>query len=289
MVGVEVKQSVGEQAHVLEIYNEKLFLSINLLPFTPLGHQTDFAGSATSVRLYGDEMLDACARGFEDDWRKHDPEKKCLFIDQVELFSDVSDASPATVSMSNRPYRLEQRHSSPAAAIFTMVSEPFGCQQPHASSQDDRQYELVRTIKLSSQQDFVVEELSLRPSGGQKTVRQPRFSVRYTCCMDMSYEPGVYRYDGAASWFALASPHFAPFHGYGFATCAECTDPVWRLPSKTGHNAHKWFSWKTQPAQSATCLHLFEYGKPGAEPGSYDHLDHAIGHLWYEHFLARAA
>ncbi len=266
----------------VELTNSQLVVSFNLRPASDPNAPTGtwwYSGSATSVRLNGQEMLEPwnCYH-----WIGHDPDKRCMQIDHIRVEGHPSEMStPQKFFLFDRPYELISTSEGPVRTSVTVASEPF--HYSYDGLPGERHYlkcQLLRTISLYANADYVMEELSVRGFDGNNKPLDVNFSAHYFACMDMGFAPYVYQSTGVPDWFAVGRPDGYPqvqHPGYGFACDVHAHVPL-ANPHPHYHNsgnAHKTFSWQLHACQKATCLHLFMHGTPGG-------FDSRIGHYWYE-------
>ncbi len=284
------KFKINDCATRLELINSRLVASFGLRPSPDPDDVAGkrkwwYSGSATSVRLGGQEML-AIWNCY--DWMGHDPEKRCMQIDRVQVEPHPpGTAAPQEFPLFDRPYELIAESSGPVRVSITVASEPFDYGYYDSSKTwCHLECRLFRVISLYANVDYVVEELFIqrklkdnacRPG----TVPSLDFSARYFACMDMGKDPQIYQFAGVPDWFAVGRPEgYYPqgLHpGYGFACDAHVCIPL-KHPVPDYHDAgraHKTFSWQLQPCAEATCLHLPMHGTPAG-------FDARTGHLWYE-------
>jgi hypothetical protein len=249
---------------VVELSNDHLAASFNLLPSPGDPAKSWYAGAATSVRLDGLEMLDAFTaviRRVEG----HDPEKRCMQVDELRLELPGSSAPIyQTVRLFNQPYELVSKSSGPVRASITLASPAFDIDAVRG------RYQLHRIISLLAGADYLVEELLVKkvpaPNLTGTGAIQLAFVPRFFAHMDLSFTPELHRFSDAPEWFAIGS-RFAPYQGYGFATNARLDADAVSYPhpeSPDPTNRHKQFSWKTLP-----CHFHAERGGPGTwSPGT---------------------
>jgi hypothetical protein len=240
-------------------------------------HRPWLAGSATSVRLDGFEVLD-CWRGTE--LSRHDPEKRCLQVDQVRLYRPPwDDAGWQEVGLCGKPYRLVSRSSGPVRSSVTIASSPleYRYDDPSDGAKRTLNCELHRVFSLDAGADYLLEEACVKGTGTKsKPPPHLRFTMRYFAWMDMSFEPTVFRYANVPDWFAFGSTYFPPYPGYGFATDVHASEVAHPHPGyPDAAKAHSTFSWELRPSLRARCLHLFM-------AGAQQDFEHRAGHFWYE-------
>lgn len=259
----------------VKLVNNRLAIWLNLVPAPEDDQRNWYAGSATSVLLDGKEILDSFR---EILWLEHDPEKRCMQIDLLQLPGLDGDPSfGQSVCLFNQPWRLMFQNSGPVRAVVTIASSPF--------DYGERVCQLYRTISLYTGADYVIEELFIKGSSriGQETnqgsqeTKNLEFKARYFAHMDMGLDAKIHRFF-VPDWFAVGSD-WPPHPGYGFATDVHA-GPVASFYSDQylpdPPDKSKRFCWELLPGNSAKCLHLFMRGQKGG-------FDSRIGKAWYEH------
>ncbi len=270
--------SVGEVRGV-RLVNSRLIVWFNLIPAPEDNERNWFSGSATSVQLDHQELLDPfrAARG---EWLGQDPEKRCMQIAELLLPGPPHPKSPYYhVSLFNHSYRLVSQSSGPVRASITIASEPFDYIGADPVTGNNRHLvcELYRVISLYAGADYLIEELFIKgkPKGEEdKMIDGPEivnlnFATRYFAHMDMGYTEDIEPVFPVPDWFAVGSTAL-PYPAYGFATnlhVDSVTHPY------EGNESH--FSWQLLPGKYAKCLHLFMRGQPQG-------FDARVGHAWYE-------
>lgn len=251
--------------------NRRLIMWFNLIPDPENNGQDWYAGAATSVLLDHQEILDH----FMLDCTSHDPEKRCMQVEQVELWN-ISDREKVSqpIDLFNQPYDLISHSIGPIRATVTIASKPFDCNYPDPKVNKPRQLRcrLYRVISLYIGAEYVIEEIFVKgkplDEATEPEIINPFFAVRYYAHINFrpqqyfAYEECISRYY-VPSWSAIGSPH-PPYPGYGLATDIPHADPIrW--------GQHR-FKWQLGTCQSAKCLHLFMHGPSGghdAWTGSY--------------------
>jgi hypothetical protein len=270
---------------VVGMCNGLISVWISLSPGEQSKGEDWFAGSATSVRVPypgrpdGIEWLDVY-RALLIDAVGHDPNKRCIQVDKLQLVDSQGNASSPEVSLFHQPYRLEYQHNGPVRATIT-ISVPFevkGDEQP-------KSFRLYRVICLYVGANYLIEELFVRPKSEHgatdASADGQRFTVAYFSHMDMGMSgENMFRYPNVPDWFALGEPLFDPYPGYGFATNVHAGGLHRDPPDR--QDWYKRFWWKTEPSTSATCLHSFMLRERPFAPGEFTHFDSRAGRNWYE-------
>jgi hypothetical protein len=269
---------------VVQLSNERLVVSFNLLPSRGDPETYWYAGAATSVRLDGLEMLDAFAAAFKG-WENHDPEKRCMQVDELRVEIPGSRAPIfQTVRLFDQPYQLVSKSSGSIWASITLASHAFDINTGDLESRG--RYQFYRIISLLAGADYLLEELLVKRVPVQTftaaSAMHISFVPRYFAHMDLSFQPELNRFSDVPEWFAIGS-RFSPYQGYGFATNARLDSVSYPHPeSPDPTNRHKQFSWKTLPCQSATCLHLFMRSAGGRGRNHPEHFDARTGKCFHE-------
>jgi len=261
---VVTPETTNEQERVVGLTNSRISAWFNLLPTTGQLEANWYAGAATSIRLDDLEMLEAFKA--INNWQGHDPEKRCIQIEQIQLLHPKGD--PA-IDLFNRPYQLLAHSAGPVRATITLASSPF----EYSFYTDDtiperdevRQLQLYRILSLYSGADYIIEDLFLKDVSTSRVIGTTEddhigFVARYFAYMDLGFDPSIYQYPEAPQWFAIGSP-WEPRPAYGFATDAPTVILAYPYqdPYASAHK-HKRFSWQTLPCYSARCLHVFMRG-----------------------------
>jgi hydrogenase maturation protease len=276
---LEVVWDPDRRARGVRLINQRLTVWLNLVPDPENNGRNWFAGAATSIQLDHREILDPF-QSATGEWMKHDPEKRCLQVAELQLPPPPHPIkSPYySVPLFNHAYRLVAQNEGPVRASITIASEPFDYMGPDPVTGMNRHLtcELHRVISLYAGADYLIEELVVKgkPKGEEDEpfgaeVVNLSFAVRYFTHMDLGHQPTLYQPPHVEGWFAIGSS-VSPYPGYGFATDLHI-DAV-RYPHKD-NEYH--LSWQLLPGRSATCLHLFMRGQ--ADAG-----DARTGRSWYE-------
>ncbi|MDJ0707092.1 MAG: hypothetical protein QNJ46_27775 [Leptolyngbyaceae cyanobacterium MO_188.B28] len=277
---VEVIHGTDGRARGVRLVNNRLIVWINLIPAPENDRRDWYAGSATSIQLDRQEMLDPF-RAAAGEWMGQDPEKRCLQISQLQLPGPPHPTQPPCyeVSLFNHPYRLVSQSSGLVRARITLASEPFDYMGPDPITGNNRHLicELYRVISLYARANYLVEELFVkgkpkgeedRAFGGAEAVN-PNFSAHYFTHMNLGPQPHLYQPPHAPGWFAIGSVA-TPYPGYGFAT--DVNVETVEYP----HGGHEnCIAWRLLPGKSAKCLHLF-MRCPQQD------FEAQIGKAWYE-------
>lgn len=266
----------------VKLVNNQLTVWLCLAPAPGNDKKNWYAGSATSVvSLHRDkEVLDPFVA--ERAWTGHDPEKRCMQVDQLQLPCPAWETMPCRqVTLFNKPYRLVAQSSGPVRASVTIASEPFDYSFRHLGTQKEHELvcQLYRVLSLYAGADFVIEELFVKGTPDETTTQKKAvnlvFAARFFTYMDLGPYPQIYQFPHIRDWFAVGSLQ-CPYPGYGFATNVHASPVVNPHPDFPDvSTAHRSFSWQLLPGNFARCLHLFK------RDGKAD-FDSQIGRRWYE-------
>ncbi|NJM70708.1 MAG: hypothetical protein HC862_11025 [Scytonema sp. RU_4_4] len=278
---LEVVYGTSGQARGVRLVNNHLIVWFNLIPAPEDNQHNWFSGSATSVQLDHQEILDPflAARG---EWLGQDPEKRCMQVAELLLPGPPHPKSPYYhVSLFNHSYRLISQSSGPVRASMTIASEPFDYMGADPDTGNNRHFvcELYRVISLYAGANYLIEELFIKakPKGEEdriidgKQVTNLYFAPRYFAHMNMGQTEDIQQVFPVPDWFAVGSTT-SPYPAYGLATDVHI-DAV--THPQEGNKSR--FCWQLLPGKSAKCLHLFMRGQVGE-------FDARVGHLWYELF-----
>jgi hypothetical protein len=278
---LEVIYGTSGQARGVRMMNNRLIIWFNLIPAPEDNERNWFSGSATSVQLDHQEILDPflAARG---EWLGQDPEKRCMQVAELLLPGPPHPKSPYYhVSLFNHSYRLISQSSGPVRASITIASEPFDYigADPKIGNNRHLVCELYRVISLYAGADYLIEELFVKgkPKGeedriiGEKEFTNLYFAARYFAHMNMGQTEDIQQVFPVPDWCAIASTT-DPYPAYGLATDVHIDTVI--HPYEGNRSC---FVWQLLPGLSAKCLHLFTRAKPGE-------FDARVGHLWYELF-----
>ncbi|MBE9006523.1 hypothetical protein IQ259_15985 [Fortiea sp. LEGE XX443] len=276
---LEVVYGSDRRERGVRLVNNRLIVWFNLIPAPEDDEHNWFSGSATSVQLDHQEVLDPfpAAKG---EWLGQDPEKRCLQVSEIQLPGSLYPKSPQyQVSLFNHAYRLVAQSSGPVRASITIASEPFDYMgvDPVTGSNRHLICELYRVISLYTGADYLIEELFIKGKPKAEEDRIPNtpevvnlpFGLHYFAHMNMGQTQDIEQVFPVPDWFAVGSTA-PPYAAYGLATNLHI-DAI--AHPHGGHPSH--FSWHLLPGKSAKCLHLFMRGQPHG-------FDARVGHFWYE-------
>ncbi len=258
--------------------NNRLIVWFNLVSTPENDERNWYAGSASSVQLDRQELLDPI-HAVKGEWMGQDPEKRCMQIDRLQLPGLEPRAPYYQVSLFNHSYRLVSQCSGPVRTSITIASEPFEYlgTDPRAGEHCHLMAQLYRVIHLYAGADYVTEELFVKgkpilnkgETDNSAESISLNFATHYFTHLHLEQTANLYQPPHVPSWFAVGSS-IEPHPGYGFATDVQL-DAV-TYPHQGDFNR---FSWQLLPCQSAKCLHLFMRGQA-------EGFDARIGRDWYE-------
>jgi hypothetical protein len=271
------------------LHNRNLVVKFNLTPTLESDPRFDhavFAGAATSVELHRLEHLDCFSAFFGNKMLNHDPEKRCMQIDNIQLTNPAWEEVPCEqISLYDRPYRVVDSSSGPVRACVTVASEPF--YYPPSDPRGRRvKCELYRVLSLYRDADYVLDELFITT---RERDLQLHFTAQYFSYMNMGV-PFIAHYEEVPDWFAIGCP-YSPFQGYGFATDVHVQRIAHPHPSFPHvYQSNKTFSWQLFRASRSRSIHIFtrldlrDLDSHDLDAVQYEFTHHA-GHSWYEHIF----
>lgn len=276
---VDVVYGTSGEARGVRMVNSRLIVWFNLIPAPEDNGRNWFSGSASSVQLDGEELLDPF-RAAKGEWLGQDPEKRCMQISEILLPKPPHPKSPYYhVSLFNHSYRLVSHSSGTVRARITIASEPFDYMgvDPVTGASRHLVCELYRVISLYAGADYLIEELFVKakPKAAEDTIVNSSqtvnldFTARYFAHMDMGKTEDIEQVFPRMDWFAVGSIA-PPYPAYGFA--ADVHIDSLTHPHQGKENC---FSWQLLPGKYAKCLHLFMRHRA-------EGFDARVGHLWYE-------
>jgi hypothetical protein len=270
--------STGE-ARGVRLVNNRLIIWFNLIPAPEDNERNWFSGSATSIQLDHQELLDPflAARG---EWLGQDPEKRCMQVAEILLPGPPHPKSPYyEVCLFNHSYRLISQSSGSVRASITIASEPFDYigADPVTGKNRHLVCELYRTISLYAETDYLIEELFIKgkPKSEEDKIADESeivnlsFAVRYFAHMNMGSTEDVEPVFPVPDWFAVVSTAL-PYPAYGLATNVHIDSVTHPYEGNKSH-----FCWQLLPGKYVKCLHLFMRGQRLG-------FDARVGHVWYE-------
>ncbi|MDJ0733568.1 MAG: hypothetical protein QNJ47_05680 [Nostocaceae cyanobacterium] len=276
---IEVVYGTSGEARGVRLSNSHLIVWFNLIPAPEDNGRNWYSGSASSIQLEHQEILDPflAARG---EWLGQDPEKRCMQVAQLQLPGPPHPKSPYyEVCLFNHSYRLVSQSSGPVRACITIASEPFDYMGADPVTGDSRHLvcELYRVISLYAGADYLVEELFVKGKpkapedriAGAPEIVNLSFAVRYFAHMNMGITADIEQVFPVPDWCAVGSTA-PPYPAYGLATNVHIDSLI---HPHEGNQSH--FCWQLSPGKDVTAVHMFMRGKPGG-------FDAQVGHTWYE-------
>jgi hypothetical protein len=264
----------------IELKNGCLTVSFSLSaepgPLVPEGKMRWYAGSANSIRYRYDaepdvEMLDFNRHYLSHfEWRGHDPEKRCMQIDQIMLHDpSLGTDITARVGVFDRDYEVisvDRQDRECSILVQCRLTCPAFASLP--MDQALPRYFLRRKITLRAETNYVLDDVSVVrcDDAGRSPVSQTAidFDASYFAFIDCGLAPTVSR-DLAQGWFtaALTGGHaYAKQFAYGFLSSAT---PITSLDNPAPgfpypNMAHKTFSWQTARCRHFCAVHFFSMG-----------------------------
>lgn len=272
---------LDDQGTGVKLINSRLNVWFNLTPSLEADNASWYAGAATSVQLDCKENLDAYRAIYSSPEFGHDPEKRCMQLDYIELsYPSWNARLHQRIDLFNQRYSVIAKSVGPVRASVTVASAPFNHDYLDLFENKKRRLRcrLYRVISLYDHADYLMEELSVRGTwerpghGAQAT--DLYFIARYFSYMDLGLEPHLFQHAHVPDWFAVGCD-WAPYQGYGFATDVHASAVALPHPDFPTGDKDKSFSWAVAPSKRATCLHLFKRCES-------DGLETSTGQAWYE-------
>jgi hypothetical protein len=213
-------------------------------------------------------------------------------IDSVRIWRppwDNYEPTAVDFSLFHEPWTYIAAGGGPVRCWATMASPQFRLDfRPlTAGARTAYNCQLIRTISLYADADYVIEDLRVRGTPVDSTAGEPgdlAFAAHYYMSANLSLLPQVVHYAHIPDWFGIgvdASWTMPRMPGYGFATDAHVTvvrNPPPGFP-RPENEEHKAFGWSTDAAPRIKALHLFQFDTSPAKVAD------DIGKLWYAHLL----
>lgn len=277
---LEIKDREEDPEWGVLLGNSRLEIFLNLSHTPGDDKRTWYAGSATSVRLEGREILEP----FRGDMYGHDPDKRCMQIDYIYLCQPEGESNGhEDVRLFDRPFKLISASRGPVRVSITIASQsfPYPYVDPVTSGERQLECNLFRVFSLDSKADYIMEDLFVKGTlEGTRPDLEIAFKVRYFAHMEMGFEPVINRFPYLDDWFAIGSL-WSPYPGYGFASTVhigQISHPHFDPDFHDSDKEHKRFSWELQQSYSAHCMHIFMKG--------HTKFDSYVGHCWYENLYS---
>ena len=238
----------------------KLRVWFNLIP-SPEDYDDDwnwYAGSATSVLVDGKEMLeyfinDEVPLNFPPSWMRHDPQKRCMQIDKIQVWDKINKVWSAPYNLFDQSYEFISSTIGAVGVSITVASTPLR----YNEAKDNNQCRLYRVISLFKDADYILEDLYLHKVEGNSKDDQLEFKVHYFTFMDLYFRPQLIVHPSGRKFVMMSC--LVPYPAYGFMSnitiesgidCPTRDFPEWP-------NKYKTFSWGLSPCKSAQCYHTF--------------------------------
>lgn len=276
---LEIVDGADGSERGVRLSNNRLIVWFNLIPAPEDNGQNWFSGSATSVQLDHQEILDpfVAARG---EWLGQDSEKRCMQVAGLFLPGASDPKSPYyQVYLYNHSYRLVSQNTGSVRASITIASEPFDYMGADPVTGYNRHLvcELYRVISLYAGADYLIEELFVKakPKTEEDRIMDSpevvylNFGLNYFTHMNMGHTQDIQQVFPVPDWFALGATE-PPYPAYGLTTNMHIESLVHPYEGNTNQ-----FSWKLLPGKFAKCLHLFMRNQP-------NEFDTRVGHFWNE-------
>ena len=262
-----------------------------------------YAGSATSAQLTGNKIKEILDPG-EDIW-KHDPEKRCMQVDFVEVsYPGWADPSSRRWSLYDQPYELIAKSAGPVRASATVrVPFDYDYYDPYSGRKRNLRCSLYRILTLYTAADYLLEEIFVSaPLEDNPELKEPAnlyFELQMFTALGFS-KPYLSQFEGIPDWFVVSNLA-RPFVSYGFATDVH-VESILDLCSKYPFNERNTHarSWRMPRSKRMNCLHQFGCFDPAEDPRSGEgwvlyetrksgearsHFERKAGHAWYEHIF----
>ncbi len=275
---LEIVHGPEGEVRGVRLVNNRLIVWFNLVQAPEEDTRDWFGGSATSIQLDRQELLDPF-QAAQGEWQHQDPEKRYLQIAGLQLPGLPYPKSPYySVYLFNHSYRLVAHNRGPVRASITIASEPFDYigADPVTGMNRHLLCELYRVISLEAGATYLTEDLwvkgkprSAEDSGLGPEVVDLSFAPQFFAHVPLGQAVKLYQPPHVPGWFAIAA-EASPYPGFGFATDLHL-DTV----QHPYEGDPQQFSWRLLPGKSARCLHLFWRNQPG---GGEAHT----GRSWYE-------
>lgn len=296
---IDSKLGMDITGNGVKFTNKALTVWFNLNPKLDRDGQGWYAGAATSVQLYGREVLDAVPDPFF-----HDIEKRCMQLDFVELFRPSWEPKNywdfplfQKRRLFDRPYHVVSSSVGPVRVSVTIASESFdySYRDPFTTETRLLKCKVFRIINLYAGAEYIAEDLFVKaiPQNG---IAEADYVHLYFIAHYFSYlsflDLNISRFDFVPDWF-VASNLLMPFQAYGFATdrhTAPIENPHKGFPDRD--KEHCSFSFNLLPCKVAKALHSFmRYDRPVGSVDAYGkeryrarrYFEDRAGALWNEH------
>ncbi len=238
----------------------KLRVWFNLIP-SPEDCNDDwnwYAGSATSVLVNGKEMLeyfinDEVPLNFPPSWMRHDPQKRCIQIDKIQVWDKTNQVWSAPYNLFDQSYEFISSTIGAVGVSITVASTPLR----YNEAKDNNQCRLYRVISLFKDTDYILEDLYLHKVEGNLEDDELEFKVHYFTFMNLHFRRELIEHPSGHKFVMMSC--FAPYPAYGFMSNiirgSGIDYPTRDFPQWP--NRDNTFSWGLSPCKSAECYHRF--------------------------------
>ena len=283
--------SVEGQDRGVRLTNDQLEVWFNLIAAPENDGRSWFSGSATNVKLHGEEMLGFPIRV---------EETRCMQLDFIELSYPAWETELfKRVQLFDNPYKLIYKNAGPVNAVVTLASKSFlyAFKDPFTNESNQWDCKLYRVITLPAGSSHLLEELFIRAdTANDKKSVNLFFTAQYFSCLNTD-ELRISQFEGIPDWFMINSPTM-PFHSYGFATNAHSKPiayPHPGFPIKDRESGS--FSWQLFHHSNVISLHLFKRYPLGNRPAednppmkdvyaqdslAKSYFEDEVGRAWFE-------
>lgn len=264
---LEVIRGPNDRPRGVKLASGKLTVWFNLIPDPEDNNRNWYSGSATSVLLDNQEMLEYFTNEYISDaskpyWMCHDPEKRCMQIDKIQVRDNPENAwsKTQTHNLFDQTYELISHSIGQVGVSITIASTPFS----YNEGDKGNKCRLYRVISLFKDADYVLEELFVRkidPKSG-KSIKDGylEFKAHYFTFMDLHFRPVPMEHP-SQKLFAVIST-CSPYPAYGFMTLSNTSESGIEYPTTDFPEwlkKHRTFSWGISGCQYAECLHRLTF------------------------------
>ena len=262
---LEVIRGPNDQPRGVKLASGKLTVWFNLIPDPEDNNCNWYSGSATSVLLDNQEMLEYFTNEYistasKPYWMNHDSEKRCMQIDKIQVRDNSENAWSKPQNLFDQTYELISHSIGQVGVSITIASTPFS----YKDGDKGNQCRLYRVISLFKDTDYVLEELFVRkidPKSG-KSIKDGylEFKAHYFTFMDL-HRRRVLMESPSQKMFAMLST-WAPYPAYGFMNLSDTNESGIEYPTPDFPkllNKHRTFSWELSGCQYAECLHRLTF------------------------------
>ena len=262
---IEVVRGPNDQARGVKLASGKLTVWFNLIPDPEDNNRNWYSGSATSILLDNQEMLEYFTNEYNFDaskpyWMCHDAEKRCMQIDKIRVRDNPENAWSEPHNLFDQTYELISHSIGQVGVSITIASTPFS----YKDGDKGIQCRLYRVISLFKDTDYILEELFVRkidPNTG-KSIKDGclEFKAHYFTFMDL-HRGRFFMEHSSQKMFAMLST-WAPYPAYGFMNLSDTNESGIEYPTTDFPEwlkKHRTFSWGISGCQYAECLHRLTF------------------------------